>query len=1027
MSYLRLKRTALAALLLAMLGCLHAPMALAQSEDDDSADEIDTPASTRLTEADAKRILAEPLPEARDARYLALQRQIRAAAFLEDRVRQIALYKPLLEYVGSMPGAENWIVPYVNAEFTWGSSGAAAQACEAYITDTRLSLGTRAVVALRQTYFVAQGHDRGVLMRDWERAESLTKQAIKQGVAPSTIEINRLQIRSELERWDGDRDAAIKTLREAVRVARRNLAAVRAKASDERAPEVLDAYVWLDGTQGMLGYALTRGGRPQEATSIAQDNLALWRAGKLSDSLGARWNYRLANSLNAVQQFEPALAAARLSDEMLQRAGSNPASHTRWMARQQIVRALLGLERWKEADTSYREFLAAMPNDLLARTRASDTRLLVLLAAKNGRYDDALKLVERSIRNRTRLYGADNPETQEMMGMRGVVHLLRGDISSAMGDYENLFKATLDTPGGWLDLDIRGVRGFVFGIAFNEFMRYVAERAQKGQTLEANILDRALQIADRNAVGVTQRALTDSTARVLAASPALRALLEQEQNQRRVDTDLATELSPLLAQEDQIRRDMQTPEYKALKADERKPTEEKLQQLRDQIKAQQAKMVAARAQLANRREEIAKQFPSYADLVTPTLPRRDQLRALLSPGEALLVIYPTDRATLVWLVNANGKDGFAANKLLAPDIDKRVAELRSMLDLGSAPDDAEPPLKTERLYALYNDLLGPLQAQLGSVQSLLVASNGALASLPFAALVMQPPTANGAPDWLVQHMAVTQIPSPSSLLALRRVAKPNVATKAMMGFGDPLFKVQATALALNKLPPAERARLLLAKPVRTEDTRYDAALGLRYADIPPLPETRKELQAVANALGANQKTDLVLGDKATRAAVLAAPLSDRRLVAFATHGLMPGELPGVSKPALAMAATANEDESPLLELDDVLGLRLNAQWVLLSACNTAAGVQNDAAMSGLVRGFFFAGARSVLATHWAVESDSAAALSASTFANAGKSGTPRGESLRQAQLAMLDGRLGDGKWKHPYYWAAYALFGDPLR
>jgi CHAT domain-containing protein len=101
--------------------------------------------------------------------------------------------------------------------------------------------------------------------------------------------------------------------------------------------------------------------------------------------------------------------------------------------------------------------------------------------------------------------------------------------------------------------------------------------------------------------------------------------------------------------------------------------------------------------------------------------------------------------------------------------------------------------------------------------------------------------------------------------------------------------------------------------------------------------------------------------------------------------------------------------------------------VLLSACNTAAGVQNDAAMSGLVRGFFFAGARSVLATHWAVESDSAAALSSSTFANAGKTGTSRGESLHQAQLAMLDGKLGGGKWSHPYYWAAYALFGDPLR
>jgi CHAT domain-containing protein len=84
-------------------------------------------------------------------------------------------------------------------------------------------------------------------------------------------------------------------------------------------------------------------------------------------------------------------------------------------------------------------------------------------------------------------------------------------------------------------------------------------------------------------------------------------------------------------------------------------------------------------------------------------------------------------------------------------------------------------------------------------------------------------------------------------------------------------------------------------------------------------------------------------------------------------------------------------------------------------------------MSGLVRGFFFTGARSVLATHWAVDSDSAAALSSATFVVYAKGAVTRGESLRQAQLAMVDGSLGAGQWKHPYHWAPYALFGDPAR
>ena len=116
-----------------------------------------------------------------------------------------------------------------------------------------------------------------------------------------------------------------------------------------------------------------------------------------------------------------------------------------------------------------------------------------------------------------------------------------------------------------------------------------------------------------------------------------------------------------------------------------------------------------------------------------------------------------------------------------------------------------------------------------------------------------------------------------------------------------------------------------------------------------------------------------------------------------------------------------------LELDDVLGLRLNARWVLLSACNTAAGEAGGGAMSGLVRGFFFAGARSILAMHWAVETASAAALSVTTFKAQADGATSRAESLRQEQLSLIDGRVGGRRWAHPFFLAPYALFGDPVR
>ncbi|WP_295958674.1 CHAT domain-containing protein [Rhodoferax sp.] len=1011
-------RYGLVACLLAL--CLALPAAIhAQSERDDGGgmptlEDADT-RGIPLSPDEATQLLAQALPDNPDARYALLQRQYRAAQLLGDRTRLIAVARELVDAGQGRPGGEDWIGAYLGAEFTWGSSGKALEASDTFVTDTRRSLASRATAALRQTYYASQGNDRAITARLWSRADSLVDQAVKSGAPlPPTFALQRLQVRSEIERMQGDSKAALATLREAVGLGRRMLQAVRSRSSGPRDPAVLDAYGWLDGSMGMLVYALVRDGRPQEAVNVAQSNLALWRAGQTSDGLGARWNYRLASSLNAIQQYAPALVAAQLSNDMLQREGASAASHVVWLARQEIVRALIGLKRWPEADAAYRGFLASMPPDTLARTRASDWRVLTLLAAKSGRLDEALEQAERSYRYRNHLYGSNHPQTQEAAGMRGVVRLLRGDLRLAMLDYEALFAATLDNPGGWLDLELRGVRGYVLGIAFDEFMRFVAEKALKGEAVDVAMSDRALQISDRSSLGVTQRAITDSTARVLASTPALRALLDQEQTQRQAVAALVATLNASLTDEDSLRRKAQAPEFKALPEAERKTLTDRQQVVRDSIKTQQADAAAARAVLTTQRDAIAKQFPAYADLVTPSTPKPEQLRQLLGTGESLLVVYPTDTATLVWLLGADGSQAFSAARLTRADLARRVADLRGLLDLGAAPAGRKPVLPTAALYALYKDLLGPLDPALRTVRSLLVATDGPLASLPLAALVTQPPVPNTPPAWLVRQMAVTQLPASSALQALRRVAQPLVAPKALMGFGDPLFSTAAS-------PPAK------AQPLAAGAARYDAEWGFRYADMPPLPDTRTELLALASALGANAQTDLVLGAQATRRAVLDANLLDRRVVAFATHGLLPGELPGISKPSLAMAATADERESPLLELDDVLGLRLNAQWVLLSACNTAAGEQGGAAMSGLVRGFFFAGARSVLATHWAVESSSAAALTSATFGTQAKGTATRGESLRQAQLAMADGGLGAGRWSHPFYWAPYALFGDPVR
>jgi CHAT domain-containing protein len=205
--------------------------------------------------------------------------------------------------------------------------------------------------------------------------------------------------------------------------------------------------------------------------------------------------------------------------------------------------------------------------------------------------------------------------------------------------------------------------------------------------------------------------------------------------------------------------------------------------------------------------------------------------------------------------------------------------------------------------------------------------------------------------------------------------------------------------------------------------------ALRYADIPALPETRDELLAIAQALKADTRQDLRLGERATRASVLQASQSGellkKKVLIFATHGLMAGDLPDLNQPALALAADATDAGNPLrflLTLEDVLNLKLNADWVVLSACNTAAADgKTEEALSGLARGFFYAGTRSLLVTHWGVESESAKQLTTATMEHYAQNAlAPKSESLRQAMLKVM--RMPG--YEHPAYWAPYAVVGD---
>lgn len=199
-------------------------------------------------------------------------------------------------------------------------------------------------------------------------------------------------------------------------------------------------------------------------------------------------------------------------------------------------------------------------------------------------------------------------------------------------------------------------------------------------------------------------------------------------------------------------------------------------------------------------------------------------------------MHSTDSATLVWLLTAAGGSSFHASRLSRGDLAGRVGELRRMLDFSDVPVGREPALQPARLYALNGELLAPFGDKLAGVRSLIVATQGPLASLPLAALVTEAPQGAGEPAWLVRRMAVSQVPSASALQSLRRV-QPVPAAKAMIGFADPLFELPGEQAEVGAAGRAANRQAGAARDQRRSPAgrvgggvaaRYEAERGFRY-------------------------------------------------------------------------------------------------------------------------------------------------------------------------------------------------------
>jgi CHAT domain-containing protein len=356
------------------------------------------------------------------------------------------------------------------------------------------------------------------------------------------------------------------------------------------------------------------------------------------------------------------------------------------------------------------------------------------------------------------------------------------------------------------------------------------------------------------------------------------------------------------------------------------------------------------------------------------------------------------------------------------------------------------PFDLARAHRLYQALFGEMEDLLKDRHLLLVPS-GALTQLPVQALVTAPPPP-GADDravaWLARSHAITVMPAVSSLKALRRTSAPSVAKEPFIGFGNPLLDGADSSYAPDAKLAGDRQRCreaVLERMARAIGWTRGAALMTqpdKLADVAairrlsPLPETADELCAVARDLAADPD-QVYLGGRATEAGVKAlsrkGELARHRVVHFATHGAVAGELRGRTEPGLILTppAQASADDDGYLSASEIAGLKLDADWVILSACNTAAGeAANAEALSGLARAFIYAQARALLVSHWAVDSHATVALiTEAVRAMAADRAIGRAEAFRRSMLALMD--RGELRMAHPAYWAPFVVVGEGAR
>ncbi|MEP4887439.1 MAG: CHAT domain-containing tetratricopeptide repeat protein, partial [Alphaproteobacteria bacterium] len=796
------------------------------------------------------------------------------------------------------------------------------------------------------------------------------------------------------------------------------------------------ARVLLDGRLTSLQITRTRMlmtlGREVEAEAQMRDAMRrnIRDYGKLTPTSANVIDF-LGRTVFVQGRFDEAVALGRESEAILRQLGARETSVNLLRVRIGLARALAGQGEWEAAAEIVRDVdrLTAGKEQLRRRSIAA-TVDSALIYYEVGEFDAGLRIANDLAQRSLRRLGEKHFNAAMARGIVAIGLYHKGEHERALADFRKalpiLLSRSRDVEGEETSATARSIRLRAVLEGYMGVLAHIYGNVPSPEE-RAAIAAEAFRISDAARGSSVQRAVAQSSARAAARDAQLAKLVRQEQ-------DLLRQIAALFG----LLTALQS-------APEGQSDASATRDLRENIDA-------LRGERAEVREDLEDRFPDYIRLIDPPPSELADVRNALADDESIFVTYVDDDRTYVWAFGKSGDVGFKVAGIGRVRLGAAATQLRRALDPQASTLADIPDFDTRLAHRIYQSLLAPVADGWNETPNLIVVADGPLGQIPFALL----PTATAAAGadnaqlfdryrdvpWLARTHSVMVMPSVASLVALRSLSGTGQADRAFLGFGDPVFN--DAQRSQTPLPGAQgdlisRGGLQLRNvPVRLRSLpRTQEVDAAQFSQLPRLPDTADEIRTMASALDADPARDVFIGKQANEQSVRAAPLDAYRVVAFATHGLVPGDLDGLVEPALALTAphiAGDQNGDGLLQMGEIFELEMNADWVVLSACNTgtAAGAGAEA-VSGLGRAFFYAGTRALLVSNWPVETTSARLLTTDIFTRQTQQpGLTRAEALRQAQIALIDGPgfvdPETGKpafsYAHPIFWAPFSLIGE---